>query len=532
MAKILGLPFDDYVDKQITVRQTKLAKYQKDPEDLVVFNANTSWVRLSSAVKIDAARAQTLSTTLGISPSQIQGTKLPQNLVLFGGTTPYPLGTQGEYRGGIGYGLNNNYGFLTETSQGLKPMPGITQISVTSKNNGSLKQAQVSLKCFSRAQFEAIEAVYLRLGFTMALEWGHSVWFDNTGNIENTTLSIMPDLLFTSDNDIPPDTAIQKIQKWRRERAGNYDGMVARVSNYSWTLNDDLTFDIKLDLISVGDLIDSLKANIGATGSPVKVDVAVSASIQNLVTIQANQNTSKLNRFLYELWDQVFSPLIQEFGSEEEKQAVETANETTQAVTATQTKIQNTWIPALNEIRKYGEVWVTGYQVAQEYKQQNPQGGVPLTADQIQRLDSVVNLFQTATTGPKNTNAALNQYFTTSAIRATTGPVVLSNTALELQEDELKVANDFIAAVNEIQNYLNSTSNEGITNAPDLFNTLIGSANPRDSIIRGLDIGFLDKDEKLKLPDRAKFETGFDSTVFAKSIEELLKYDGTDNLNV
>lgn len=532
MAKILGLPFDDYVDKQITVRQTKLAKYQKDPEDLVVFNANTSWVRLSSAVKIDAGRAQTLSNTLGISPSQIQGTKLPQNLVLFGGTTPYPQGAQGEYRGGIGYGLNNSYGFLTETSQGLKPMPGITQISVTSKNNGSLKQAQVSLKCFSRAQFEAVEAVYLRLGYTMVLEWGHSVWFTNAGTVENTTLAIMPDLLYTSDNDITPDTAIEKVQKWRKERAGNYDGMVARVSNYSWTLNDDLTFDIKLDLISVGDLIDSLKANIGATGSPARIDTALSSSIQNLVTIQANQNTSKINRFLYELWNEVFLPLVGEYGSEEEKEAVETANQTVEAVTETQEKIKNTWIPALNEIRKYGEVWVTGYQVAQEYKQQNPQGGVPLTQDQIQRLDVVVSLFSTSTTGPKNTNAALNQYFTTSAITQTTGPIVIGTTALQLQEDELKVASDFITAVNEIQNYLNSTSNEGITNTPDLFNNLVKNGNPRDSIIRGLDRGFLDKDEKLKLPDKAKFETGFDSTGFAKSIEELLKYDGSDNLDV
>ena len=121
MVKILGLPFDDYVNDQVDVRQAKLAKHQKDPEDLVVFNSNTSWVRLSSAVKVDADKASALDATLGIGVSQIQGIKLAENLVLFGGTTPYPSGNQGTFRGGVGYGLDSSYGFLTQTAQGLKP---------------------------------------------------------------------------------------------------------------------------------------------------------------------------------------------------------------------------------------------------------------------------------------------------------------------------------------------------------------------------------------------------------------------------
>jgi hypothetical protein len=71
MAKILGLPFDDYVKGQIEIRQKKLAKSQKDPEDLVVFNSNTSWVRLTSGVKIDPDKATTLSEKLNITPLDI-----------------------------------------------------------------------------------------------------------------------------------------------------------------------------------------------------------------------------------------------------------------------------------------------------------------------------------------------------------------------------------------------------------------------------------------------------------------------------
>jgi hypothetical protein len=188
MAKILGLPFDDYVKGQIEIRQKKLAKSQKDPEDLVVFNSNTSWVRLTSGVQIDAAKATTLSEKLNITPTEIQGNALAKNLVLWGGVTSFSSVSGNDVtldplKGGVGYGINNAYGFLSGPEQGLKPFPGIENITCNYKNNGSLKQAQVKLKCFTRSQFEALEAIYLRLGYTLVLEWGNVNYFNNKGVI-------------------------------------------------------------------------------------------------------------------------------------------------------------------------------------------------------------------------------------------------------------------------------------------------------------------------------------------------------------
>ena len=73
MVKILGLPFDTFVDEQITIRQKRLALLQKTPQDLSVFNSNTAWVRLSSGVKIEQSRAVELSGKLGISQDLVQG---------------------------------------------------------------------------------------------------------------------------------------------------------------------------------------------------------------------------------------------------------------------------------------------------------------------------------------------------------------------------------------------------------------------------------------------------------------------------
>lgn len=324
MVKILGLPFDDYVDKQVNIRQSKLAKTAKSPEDLTVFNSNTAWVRLSSGVTIDAARAAVLSTKLGITQEQVTGTSLPRNLILWNGVSNLDK-AEGVF-GGIGYGLNNAYGFLTTTDQGLKPLPGITGITSTYKNNGSLKQAQVSIKCHSRSQFEAIEAVYLRLGYTMVLEWGNTLWFDNEGQHQRTAAHSIPNLLFNTAGDVKPATLQNQILKNKKDTACNYDAMLAKVANYSWQLNEDLSFDIRLDLISLGDIIDSLKANIGGTNSEdMTKNIAVSGSAKNIAAILINKEASAINALFYELYDEVFKDLIVQYAPPDTKAAVEKA---------------------------------------------------------------------------------------------------------------------------------------------------------------------------------------------------------------
>ena len=321
MDKILGEVFDDYVRKQIEVRQRSLGKTQKDVDDLQVFNASTPWIRLSSPISITDTKAEKLSQSLGISKEVIAGNKVARNLVLFAGTTSYtkkphqPL-TQDPTKGGVGYGLNNAYGFLSDKEQGYKPMPGVTGISTTYKNNGSLKQAQVNITCFTRKQFEALEALYLRLGYTVVLEWGHSVYFDNQGVKQNMSSLSIPNKLFSSEEDLKPEPIQSNILKNKKETGGNYDGIVAKVSNFSWNLNNDLSYNITLDLISVGDIIDSLKMNVGTTGNlteqdAAKVNVQTVAGIQNITTIELDKNTSKLNTLLYELVQELTTKEVQ-----------------------------------------------------------------------------------------------------------------------------------------------------------------------------------------------------------------------------
>jgi len=366
MARILGDPFDEYVHKQINVRQKSLAKSQKSDDDIKVFNTSTPWIRLSSSIEVSTKRAEKLAINLGVSTADIVGSALAKKLVLFAGTTDSTGGTQ---RGGVGYGFNNAYGFLSDPDQGYKPMPGISSISTTYKSNGSLKQAQVKLKCYTRKQFEALEAIYLRLGYTMILEYGHSVYFTNAGIKENMSSLQVPNVLFhhvkvdpekmaqnaaaqvTGDQtakDVAYDEAKQEAEALAREKfgarkirlifeenkkstGGNYDALLAKVANFSWSLGNDLSYDITLDLISVGDIIDSLKMNIGGGGETVdSYEVEGSPGIQNLVNIRLQRSTGRFITFLQELTKILGDPAV-----------LATTSEATQAKTADVDKFVN-----------------------------------------------------------------------------------------------------------------------------------------------------------------------------------------------
>jgi hypothetical protein len=334
--RILGLPFRSGVDTQVKVRQRRLAQLNKSPDDLVVFNSATSFVRLSSAVSVDGPeRQKILETNLGLSTNDISGYNLAKNMVLWGGVNIQNL------PGGIGYGLNSSYGFLSDSGQGLRPLPGITSMTSTYKSNGSLKTATIQIKCFTRKQFEAIEAIYLRLGYTMVLEWGHTDYFNNDENRGSTTAYSLIDKLFVNPTDLSPETIQEKIENNKRDTSYNYDGMLARVTNFNWFLNSDLSYDITLYLVSWGDIIDSLKLNTNNNPSTtsqfrfttenfapelfgIQLDDPL-AIPQGLINILNNKSLSTLNSLFYDMYTNLILDNLESF-PEDTREIIENIN--------------------------------------------------------------------------------------------------------------------------------------------------------------------------------------------------------------
>jgi hypothetical protein len=293
---IIGEGFDGYVKDQIRVRQEKLGKTIRSDEDTVVWNSSTPWVRLASSVNITSEDSK-VSEILGNNFSQYKGNQLAKNFVLFNGISD----SEGKMPFGVatsnGLNLNKSYGF-GGLDNGLVPLPGIESIHINSYNRGSLRKADIKLKAWNPIQFYIIDILYMRVGFTILLEWGHSLYFNNDSKFEkNSIYSTNPfeDLFKPNPSSIKDEnknnskknkadakTALERaikkfqnnpehidqysilesIEKERSKRHGNYDGFFGKITNFSWNLNPNGSYDINISAISVGDVIESLKTNI------------------------------------------------------------------------------------------------------------------------------------------------------------------------------------------------------------------------------------------------------------------------------
>jgi hypothetical protein len=251
MSNIVGEGFDPVIISQVNKRQEMYGSINRTPEQLQYLNANTGWVRLASSV--DIAQGADIRNI----PDYLRSNNLAKQYVLFGGIQ----GVKGTNFNNIhSNALNTEAYGIGGTEFGIKPMPGIKSAQIKTLTRGSLKEATIQIIANNRTQFDIIDILYLRLGFTMLLEWGHASYFPNIGDfVENNPFSIYTGFLegFYLYNDI-----LDIIQDSRLKSNGNYDAIAGKVVNFNWKYNRNGSYTINLILRSLGDVIESLKSNI------------------------------------------------------------------------------------------------------------------------------------------------------------------------------------------------------------------------------------------------------------------------------
>jgi hypothetical protein len=232
--------FEAGVKAQITARQDALDNTTRSSGMIQYFNSRNSWIKMSSAVNVNGTST------------------LAENTILLGGA----LLNSGGLRSGIGSGTEA-YSTTTTGGQtnrlGIRPMPGITSLDVKSKSAyGSLREANVNFQCWDIRQLEELEQLYMRPGYSVLVEWGWAPYLDNGGNYQpNVSL---PDYLFLG---------LDKESIWtniynRSARDGNYDAVYGFIKNYSWKARSDGGYDCSVSIITMGEILESLKINYGA----------------------------------------------------------------------------------------------------------------------------------------------------------------------------------------------------------------------------------------------------------------------------
>lgn len=262
MAGGVGTPVSEDVAAQIAARKASIGKkVGKTANDLLYANAKTGWIKLSSSVNTISPQ-QIASLRAGADPATITGdpTLAGYNILLGGVLRPDRGLRQGIDTAPTDAvsGQSSNYAYQNRAaSSGIRPMPGITSMTVKSKNTyGTLREADVKFSVWTLEDFEIMEQVYLRPGFTIMLEWGHSMYIDNSGVLSRDIETIGNHFF---NPNVTMSQLLKEIAGLRKKTSNNYEGMVGYVKNFSWNYTSNGGYECSVTIISTGEILESLQ---------------------------------------------------------------------------------------------------------------------------------------------------------------------------------------------------------------------------------------------------------------------------------
>ena len=330
---IVGEDHKKYVHDQIKTRQKILGSSLRDNEQLTYINSRTAWIRVVSSIDISDQDIIEYSPTgsslisdggqqyklneLGLNTS-FAGNNLSSDLSLLAGTTPI----DGQLKYGIvesqfdranGPAETKAYGF-GGPDFGLKAPPGVLQFSTSNLNKGALRVSTIELQANNQEQFQYLETLYMRLGYTVLVEWGDTQFYqqDSTGNINYTSGAsistyslasefLAPENIYKDDNETLLDYFYKRIEELREKSQGNYDALVGKVRNFSWSLDNLGIYHITLELVSYGDVIESLSINNASADidlDQIEIETKSLTSNSSLTSFEGIKYTSALEAFI------------------------------------------------------------------------------------------------------------------------------------------------------------------------------------------------------------------------------------------
>jgi len=354
MANIIGEPLKAYVANQINARQklhgsgvfktipnsstndnsslySLFENYSRNEDQISTLNSNTAWIKLASGVSLTGSEGSQRLKDIGFLDeeiSQLLGDSLAKNFILYGGTATWGTNGYGNItttqRQGFLENFDPNSSYMYSSTPvtvknpttgkneqvkaadfGYSPMPGIVSAEIKSLNRGSLEKAFIKIKANDRRQLDILDLLYMRLGYTVLLEWGHSLYTTDGENKKRVNKTLIEDKFFqvgeaSSYFDFMGVGGLSLIESYRNEYAGNYDGMLAVVSNFSWTFNPDGSYDIDLTLISMGDVIESLKSNVSIDSTLASaINTVTTSSESNDPVLEQSRSTNIISSALY-----------------------------------------------------------------------------------------------------------------------------------------------------------------------------------------------------------------------------------------
>jgi len=252
MADFVGGPIEDFIREQFKRRGDIYGKrIGRTAEDFRFLASRTGWVRVTSAVNVRSNPNE-----------QAPNSELSKSLILQGGAVRLQ-GDKIKGYSGIRFDKNDSSDrtavYNPTDSFGVRPMPGITSFDLKYKNAfGTIREANVDFEVWSTEDLDKVEKLFFRPGYSVIIEWGHSTYVNNSGEVVNARLTPGYNKFF----DTISRTAAQQIVNAEKKASdGNYEGMIGFVKNFRWSLRQDGGYSCSISVISEGELLESLKAD-------------------------------------------------------------------------------------------------------------------------------------------------------------------------------------------------------------------------------------------------------------------------------
>jgi hypothetical protein len=191
---IVGTGFPPVIQDQINKREAIANSQTRDNNTLQHLTNKNAWVRLSSGVQVidkqaeeddqginDLFTREELNAYYRNKRKEKSGrSTLAKNNILQGGT----ISVNGS-NSSIKKGFNETYTQGATDNLGFKPMPGITNVSITTGGKWqTLLQADIDFICYDLDQLDTMSKLYMSLGCTVFLEWGNTNYFKNDNTFE------------------------------------------------------------------------------------------------------------------------------------------------------------------------------------------------------------------------------------------------------------------------------------------------------------------------------------------------------------
>ena len=288
--RLTGSPIIPEVASSIKLRQQVMNQESTngtlDPAAKIKYvSSRMPWVRMYSSVNLSGAKAEYFKQ---LTAGEAAGSNLARRFVLKNYADDPYFQTEGLQ------------GYSNSLKLGIRPEPGITSVNVKHFNRfGSLRATTINFVCWSLEQLEIMDVLYMRPGYTALLEFGHSVYVDPQGNIQNTKGGID---FFT----VPQNTkAIYgAIEKQRKENNYHYDAVYGFIKNFKWTFRDDGGYDCTTEIVSIGEVIESIKASFASTGfslEPQEKAVGPSFAGKNRLSNSEESSVEELSTIMHQI---------------------------------------------------------------------------------------------------------------------------------------------------------------------------------------------------------------------------------------